>query len=175
MQKKIPERLAELRGRLSHNQFARKIGIKQNTYSSWESGEKDPSMNSIMQISIACGVSADWLLGLSNERTLETKSSHSVSGNHNATVYGNANNSTVGNGNVSQKIDVDDSLHNPIIKRLHLMDDRMTLMFREFESIKNLLEKNASADKRAKELEEQVAHDHIVIDRLTKILAKEDK
>lgn len=75
----LAERLRELRGSLSQCDFARKIGVKQTSYSSWERGVKDPAAQTVAQISSTFGVSADWLLGLSDNR--EGSSSASVSPN----------------------------------------------------------------------------------------------
>lgn len=64
----LAERLRELRGDLSQCEFAAKIGVKQTSYSSWERGVKDPAAQTVAQISSTFGVSADWLLGLSDNR-----------------------------------------------------------------------------------------------------------
>ena len=68
MTKLFVERLKELRGSLSQSEFANKIGAKQTTYSSWERGIKEPGIFAIISISNTFGVSADWLLGLSDSR-----------------------------------------------------------------------------------------------------------
>ena len=64
----LSERLRELRGTTSQCEFAAKIGVKQTSYSSWERGVKDPAAQTVAQISSTFGVSADWLLGLSDKR-----------------------------------------------------------------------------------------------------------
>ena len=64
----LAERLRELRGNDSQCDFAAKIGVKQTSYSSWERGVKDPAAQTVAQISSTFGVSADWLLGLSDNR-----------------------------------------------------------------------------------------------------------
>ena len=61
-------RLRELRGNASQSDFANKIGVKQTSYSSWERGVKDPAAQTVAQISSTFGVSADWLLGLTDSR-----------------------------------------------------------------------------------------------------------
>lgn len=53
---------------MSQSDFALKIGVKQTSYSSWERGIKDPLAQTLAQIANTLGVSADWLLGLSDER-----------------------------------------------------------------------------------------------------------
>lgn len=62
----LPERLRALRGTMSQSDFATKIGVKQTSYSSWERGIKDPAAQTVAQIANTFGVSADWLLGLSD-------------------------------------------------------------------------------------------------------------
>ena len=69
MKKNLSFRLRELRGGLSQSEFARKVGLKQTSYSGWESGAKVPAATAIIQISNAIGVSSDWILGLSDDRT----------------------------------------------------------------------------------------------------------
>lgn len=61
-------RLRELRGSLSQREMYTKIGISQPTYSCWESGTKFPLAFQLSKISITLGISADWLLGLTDRR-----------------------------------------------------------------------------------------------------------
>lgn len=68
MKNLLSHRLRELRGNYSQAEFCAKIGVPQTTYSGWEGGIKSPSANAIAQISNEIGVSADYLLGLSDER-----------------------------------------------------------------------------------------------------------
>jgi len=44
-------------------EFARKLGIAQNSYHRYESGERVPDINVLSQMASKLGVSADWLLG----------------------------------------------------------------------------------------------------------------
>ena len=53
---------------MSQTDFALKLGVKQTSYSSWERGIKDPLAQTLAQIANTLGVSADWLLGLSDVR-----------------------------------------------------------------------------------------------------------
>lgn len=62
------KRLRELRGELSQEEFAQKIGTKQTTLSNWERGFREPNFNGLILLSTSCEVSADWLLGLSDDR-----------------------------------------------------------------------------------------------------------
>ena len=69
VEKNFSDRLKELRGDLSQDAFALKIGTKQTTLSNWERGFREPNFSGLILISTSCGVSADWLLGLSDERS----------------------------------------------------------------------------------------------------------
>ena len=64
MKKVLSVKLRQLRGVESQAAFAKKIGVKQVTYSTWERGSSEPSASAIAAIALACGVSADWLLGV---------------------------------------------------------------------------------------------------------------
>lgn len=68
MKKSFGERLRELRGELSQCDFAKKLGVPQTSYSGWESDAKAPAAPVVAQIANAIGVSADWMLGLSDIR-----------------------------------------------------------------------------------------------------------
>ena len=68
MKKNFCQRLRELRGSLTQAQYAEKIGSKQTTLSSWERGFREPNIDGIVLIATSCGVSADWLLGISDDR-----------------------------------------------------------------------------------------------------------
>ena len=116
MENKFSTRLKELRGSISQNQFARKIGAKQTTYNYWESGLKEPSMASIIQISMTCGVSADWLLGLSGERITTKKTSLVVNGNNNATNLGDANHA---------KVTIDNSIEKSLEERVSVLESAL--------------------------------------------------
>lgn len=68
MKKVLGARLRQLRGTLSQSEFARKIGVKQTSYSGWESELKVPAATVIAQIATTIGVSADWILGVTDDR-----------------------------------------------------------------------------------------------------------
>lgn len=57
-------RLRELRGNLTQQQIAEKVGLKQQNWARYESGQVVPGAEALRQICVSCGVSADWLLGL---------------------------------------------------------------------------------------------------------------
>lgn len=54
-----------LRGAKTQVEFAREIGIPQQTYANWEGGARQPKLDDLCKLSIHFGVSTDWLLGLS--------------------------------------------------------------------------------------------------------------
>ncbi len=65
--KKLPDfqkRLRLLRGNYTQGTFANMLGIARSTLASYESGERVPSAFDLVQIAKCCGVSADYLLGL---------------------------------------------------------------------------------------------------------------
>lgn len=58
---------ARLKSGLSQKDVAENIGVAKSTYSLYESGNREPNVNTIKKISNYLNVSADTLLGL-NER-----------------------------------------------------------------------------------------------------------
>lgn len=83
-QKIFSERLRELRKDESQSSFSKKLGLKQNTYSNYETGTREPSLQFVAEVASQFGVSADWLLGLESSRgaTHVTASGHAVAANH---------------------------------------------------------------------------------------------
>ena len=59
-------RLKERRGDLTQADFARQLGINQQTYQRYESGIREPDLETLHQIGVTFNVSVDWLLGLSD-------------------------------------------------------------------------------------------------------------
>lgn len=49
---------------LNQTQFAQKIGVKQSQVSEWLNGKSKPGYDSIKNICLAFGISADRILGL---------------------------------------------------------------------------------------------------------------
>lgn len=68
MKKFFGSNLRKLRGSMTQTEMAGIFGVKQNTYSQWENDYKEPSISTIRAICSHFGVSADWLLGLSDDR-----------------------------------------------------------------------------------------------------------
>lgn len=62
------QRLRELRGDMSQVSAARKAGISQQAWAKYETNCTKPSAESIINFVRCFGVSADWLLGLSDRR-----------------------------------------------------------------------------------------------------------
>ena len=65
---KFLERLKELQGDGSVAALARRIGIKQNTFDLYIKGRRKPSVELVFSIIHNCGVSFEWLFGLSDVR-----------------------------------------------------------------------------------------------------------
>ncbi len=59
--KKLPERLASVRGERSQRQFARDLGVFQQNVNRYESGTT-PHTDFLIQLALREGVSLDWLL-----------------------------------------------------------------------------------------------------------------
>lgn len=81
----LPERLKQLRGKQSQASFAQSIGVKQQTYSNWETGRSDIPLGWVAGLSQHFGVTTDWLLGLSDSRggaVSLTATDHSVAANN---------------------------------------------------------------------------------------------
>lgn len=61
------QRLRKLRGDANQTSFAEKLGLKQAVYSHYETNRREPDLNTLCKIAKILGVSADYLLGLSDE------------------------------------------------------------------------------------------------------------
>lgn len=53
---------------MSKKRFAAMVGTSGSVVAWWEKGRNNPSVYMIFQIARECGVSADWLIGLTEER-----------------------------------------------------------------------------------------------------------
>ena len=62
-------RLKELRGQMSQAEFGSRIGVSRGSISYYENGTRTADIEILDKICQTYGVSADWLLGLSNVRT----------------------------------------------------------------------------------------------------------
>lgn len=61
-------RLFELRGDLSQKEFAERIGLTQQNYANYENGKQGLKSDLITKICETFGCSAEWLLGLDNDK-----------------------------------------------------------------------------------------------------------
>ena len=66
MKKSFGDRLRDLRGSTSQAEIAGKIGVSGQSWGFYERNQKEPTLATIGSICREFGVSADWLLGLSN-------------------------------------------------------------------------------------------------------------
>ena len=68
----IDERLKELRKSLGINQieFGKRLNVTKQCISNWENNNIMPSIDMLIRISKTFSVSADYLLGLDDQRTL---------------------------------------------------------------------------------------------------------
>ena len=63
------ERFSQLRGDMKQDEFAEFLGFSRPTVALYESGKRVPDAVTLKTIAEKCGVSADWLLGLSDVKT----------------------------------------------------------------------------------------------------------
>lgn len=61
-------RSERVRKRMTQAQFASEVGVAESTVRDWESGRSDPNMSSIVLMTQIFGCSADYVIGLSDER-----------------------------------------------------------------------------------------------------------
>lgn len=61
-------RLARCRARLTQTELGDKIGVSQMMISQYETARRHPSFETLKLLAEALHVSADWLIGLSDER-----------------------------------------------------------------------------------------------------------
>ena len=65
MMSKFASRLKELRKKhgLTQKEIAKLIGISQSSYSNWENGNTEPSLENVVRLAKLFGVTTDYLLG----------------------------------------------------------------------------------------------------------------
>ncbi|HEL1717185.1 TPA: helix-turn-helix transcriptional regulator [Streptococcus suis] len=51
---------------LTQQELAEQIGIKQNSYSDWETGKNEPNLENIVKLVIFLDTTTDYLLGIDN-------------------------------------------------------------------------------------------------------------
>ena len=61
----FPKRLKELRLKkgLTQTELGEKVGVKQNTFTNWENGKREPNFENLIKIADLLEVSVDWLFG----------------------------------------------------------------------------------------------------------------
>lgn len=64
----FPSRLRQARGKRNQAEFADVLGVKSAAYGHYETGRSEPSLGVLLKIVENTGFSADWLLGVSNEK-----------------------------------------------------------------------------------------------------------
>ena len=59
------ERLKELRLKkgLTQTELGEKVGVKQNSFTNWENGKREPSFENLIKLADLLEVSLDWLFG----------------------------------------------------------------------------------------------------------------
>ncbi|CAG6229746.1 Cro/CI family transcriptional regulator [Streptococcus pneumoniae] len=59
------ERLKKLRLKkgLTQTELGEKVGVKQNTFTNWEKGKREPSFENLIKLADLLEVSLDWLFG----------------------------------------------------------------------------------------------------------------
>lgn len=63
-------RLEELQGERTQKEFAAFLRIPLNTYTNWLLYQRRPTIDAVIAICTKMGVSSDWLLGLSDSKTV---------------------------------------------------------------------------------------------------------
>ncbi|PNY18218.1 MULTISPECIES: helix-turn-helix domain-containing protein [Streptococcus] len=61
----FPERLKKLRKekRLTQKELGERLGVKQNTFTNWENGKREPNLSIILKLAEILETSTDYLLG----------------------------------------------------------------------------------------------------------------
>jgi len=68
----LGERMRELRGELSQNKFSKRVGVTAATIGYYENSDRLPDAETLHKICTECNVSADYLLGIASEKTMDT-------------------------------------------------------------------------------------------------------
>ncbi len=92
------DRLNECRNNMSVSAFSHFIGLNQKTVDLYVKGERKPSVELIVAVCSKCGVSADWLLGLSDIRT----PNNSLTATGGSAAAANGSTATVSTGSSSE-------------------------------------------------------------------------
>ena len=78
----MTKKLRELRMdmELTQGQVAKRIGVTSSIVSAYENGIRQPSFESLIKLAYLYGVSSDYLLGISDRKTIEPKNLVSLEG-----------------------------------------------------------------------------------------------
>lgn len=70
----LGDRIKDLRvaRQISQQELATKMGVTKQTVSNWENDNADPTIRTIIDLAYFFGVSADYLLGISQKSSLNT-------------------------------------------------------------------------------------------------------
>ena len=79
MENMLPQRIFTLRGGMPMSHFAKRVGIDASVLSKYERGFVVPSAEVVWKICRTFGVSADWLLGLSDNQSPNNDKSETIS------------------------------------------------------------------------------------------------
>ena len=71
---KFAERIKQLRGREKQTDFAKRIGVHAITLCAYETGKRIPGIDVLERICTEFSVSSDWLIGLTDSRTIQSGS-----------------------------------------------------------------------------------------------------
>jgi len=96
MKNSFASRLEELRGARTQKEFAKFLGVPLTSYTNWALRMRTPNIDILESICTQLRVSADYLLGLSDEpHASKSAGNVSINGHSNAIVNGSAHNSPV--------------------------------------------------------------------------------
>lgn len=64
----FPQRLKELRLKkgLTQTELGKKVGVKQNTFTNWENGKREPNFETLLKLAFELNTTTSYLLGESN-------------------------------------------------------------------------------------------------------------
>ena len=62
----FPKRLKEMRLKrgMTQKELGEKVGVKQNTFTNWEKGKREPSFENLVKLVAILGTTSDYLLGI---------------------------------------------------------------------------------------------------------------
>lgn len=78
--KLLPSRLRSLRGSRTQAEIAAVLGMKQPMWARYEQGITTPGADVLIHICTTCGISSDWLLGLTDQETKNARAEQKLEG-----------------------------------------------------------------------------------------------